>query len=263
MKRVAIVGAAGRMGQVMAEGLAREGDVAVRALVDIAEPARSQDAVVATSLTSLDPSSIDAVVDFSTPDGVVASAAWCAANRVGLVVGTTGLSDAQRELVAQAARSTRVVMAANFAIGAVLAERFAVLAAPYFERAEVIELHHDAKVDAPSGTSLSTARALAAARRAAGRIDLPEPTQRESVEGSRGANVEGVRVHAVRLPGLVAHEEILFGGPGEGLTIRHDSFDRRSFVQGVALALRKMGSEPGLSVGVGEFLTSPTGNFEL
>ena len=254
MKRVAIVGAAGRMGQVMAEGLGRESDLEVRALIDVAPPARSYDAIVATSLESLEASSLDAVVDFSTPEGVLASAAWCAAHGVGLVVGTTGLSDAQRDQVAEAARTTRVVMAPNFALGAVLAERFAVVAAPYFERVEVIELHHDAKVDAPSGTSLSTARALAAARRAAGRAEMAEPTQRHSVEGSRGADVEGVRVHAVRLPGLVAHEEILFGGPGEGLTIRHDSYDRRSFVQGVALALRKMGDAPGLSEGLGEFL---------
>jgi 4-hydroxy-tetrahydrodipicolinate reductase len=254
MKRVGIVGAAGRMGQVMAEGLGRESDLEVRVLIDIASPATTHGAKVATSLADVEPSSLDAVVDFSTPEGVLASAAWCAAHRVGLVVGTTGLSDAQRERVAEAAKSTRVVMAANFALGAVLAERFAVLAAPYFERVEVIELHHDAKVDAPSGTSISTARALAAARRAAGRGDMVEPTQRHSVEGSRGADVEGVRVHAVRLPGLVAHEEILFGGPGEGLTIRHDSYDRRSFVQGVALALRKMGDAPGLSDGVGEFL---------
>ena len=115
-------------------------------------------------------------------------------------------------------------------------------------------MHHDAKVDAPSGTSISTAHLLAAARRAAGLAEMTEPTQRHSVEGSRGADVNGVRVHAVRLPGLVAHEEILFGGPGEGLTIRHDSYDRRSFVQGVALALRGMGDTPGLSVGLDEFL---------
>ena len=254
MKRVALVGAAGRMGQVMAEGLSREDDVEVRALVDLSTPAQSFGAVTAKSLSDVDASSIDVVVDFSAPQGVVESAQWCADHGVGLVVGATGLSDAQRERVADAARMTRVVMAANFALGAVLAERFAVLAAPYFERVEVIELHHDAKVDAPSGTSLATARALAAARRAAGRAEMAEPTQRHSVEGSRGADVDGVRVHAVRLPGLVAHEEILFGGPGEGLTIRHDSYDRRSFVQGVVLALRKMGDAPGLSVGLGEFL---------
>lgn len=254
MKRVAIVGAAGRMGQVMAEGLSLEDDVEVRALVDLSAPPQSVGAVTATSLADLDASSIDVVVDFSSPQGVVESAQWCAANGVGLVVGATGLSDSQRERVIDAARTTRVVMAANFALGAVLAERFAVIAAPYFERVEVIELHHDAKVDAPSGTSLATAHALAAARRAAGRADMSEPTQRHSVEGSRGADVDGVRVHAVRLPGLVAHEEILFGGPGEGLTIRHDSYDRSSFVQGVVLALRKMGDEPGLSEGLGEFL---------
>lgn len=254
MIRVAIVGAAGRMGQVMAEGLGREDDLEVSVLVDVHAPEHDFGAVVVHNLGDVDPAGVDAVVDFSTPEGAVASARWCAQHAVGLVVGTTGLNDDQRAALEAAAATTRVVSAANFAIGAVLAERFAAMAAPYFERVEVIELHHDRKVDAPSGTSLATAHAIAQARRDAGRRAMQDPTQRHSVAGSRGADVEGVKIHAVRLPGLVAHEEILFGGPGEGLTIRHDSYDRASFVQGVALALRSMGRSPGLSVGLSAFL---------
>jgi 4-hydroxy-tetrahydrodipicolinate reductase len=254
MIRVAIVGAAGRMGQVMAEGLSREEDLEVRVLVDVHPPARDFGASVVGGLGEVDPASVDAVVDFSTPAGAVASARWCGEHAVGLVVGTTGLSDEERSALEAAAALTRVVTAANFAIGAVLAERFAAMAAPYFERVEVIELHHDRKVDAPSGTSLATAHAIAQSRRDAGRGAIAETTERHSVAGSRGADVEGVRVHAIRLPGLVAHEEILFGGPGEGLTIRHDSYDRSSFVPGVALALRSMGRTPGLTVGLGAFV---------
>ena len=255
MTRVAIVGAAGRMGQVMAEGLSREEDLVVSVLVDVHAPARDVGALVVESLSQVDPQSIDVVVDFSTPSGTVASTTWCAEHGVALVVGTTGLSDAQRAALESAATTTRVVMAANFALGAVLAERFAAMAAPYFARAEVIELHHDAKVDAPSGTSLATAAAIALSRRKAGRRALDDPTERHVVAGSRGADVDGVKIHAVRLPGLVAHEEILFGGPGEGLTIRHDSYDRSSFVQGVVLALRSMGRAPGLTVGLSTFLS--------
>jgi 4-hydroxy-tetrahydrodipicolinate reductase len=129
-------------------------------------------------------------------------------------------------------------VAANFAIGAVLAERFAAMAAPYFEHVEIIELHHEQKVDAPSGTAIATARAIAGARRAKGRAPIEDPTTRFSVEGARGADVEdGVKVHSVRLSGLVAHQEVLFGSPGEGLTIRHDSYDRESFLPGVAIAV--------------------------
>ncbi len=242
------------MGQVMAEGLGADPEHSVVALVDAHTPARDFGAIIATSLSELDPASVDVVVDFSSPEGVVDSARWCAAHGVGLLVGATGMGEAERDELERAARRTRVVVSANFALGAALAERFAAMAAPYFERVEIIELHHDRKVDAPSGTALATARAVAAARAAAGRALPADVTQRHSVAGSRGADVEGVRVHAVRLPGLVAHEEILLGGPGEGLTIRHDSYDRASFVPGVLVALRAMGSEAGLSVGLGSFL---------
>jgi 4-hydroxy-tetrahydrodipicolinate reductase len=170
---------------------------------------------------------------------------------VALVIGTTGLSTDQQAAVRDASASTAIVMASNFSLGVVLQQRFAAMAAPYFERVEIIELHHDRKVDAPSGTSLSTARAIAEARRRAGLAPLEDPTSRHSIEGTRGGDgADGVRVHAIRLPGLVSHQEVLFGGPGEGLTIRHDSFDRVSFVPGVVLAVRAIGGTPGLTEGI-------------
>jgi 4-hydroxy-tetrahydrodipicolinate reductase len=154
-----------------------------------------------------------------------------------------------------AARSTGVIMASNFSLGAVLSERFAAMAAPYFERVEIIELHHDHKVDAPSGTSVATAQRVRDAREAAGRVSAPEPTQRYTLEGARGANAgSGVRIHSVRLPGLVAHQEILFGSAGEGLTIRHDSYDRVSFVQGVALAVANVDATPRFTWGIDAFI---------
>jgi 4-hydroxy-tetrahydrodipicolinate reductase len=206
-------------------------------------------------LAQLEPRDIDVVVDFSHPDSVVLSAQWCGAHEVGLVIGTTGLSQDQRSAVESAGSSTGVIMASNFSIGAVLSERFAAMAAPYFDRVEIIELHHDKKVDAPSGTSLTAAAGIRAARLAAGRQTPPEPTERCTLESARGADAgDGIRIHSVRLPGLVAHQEILFGGPGEGLTIRHDSFDRTSFVQGVALAVRAVGGLKGFVFGIDEFV---------
>lgn len=255
MKRVAIVGGAGRMGQALAEGLARVSDVAVTALVDVHPPVALFGAHYVAQLRELDSSSIDAVVDFSVPESVVTSAQWCGAHGVPLVIGTTGLSEPERAAVEGASQLTGVVMASNFALGAVLSERFAELAAPFFDRVEIVELHHDRKVDAPSGTALATARAIAAARAEAHREPMSDPTTRHTVAGARGADAgDGVRVHSVRLPGLVAHQEIIFGGPGEGLTIRHDSFDRQSFVQGVALALRHVSAAPALTVGLSSFL---------
>ena len=251
---IAIVGGAGRMGQVMAQGLGSLDEFSVVALVDRVAGPQREDAAWFTSLEQVDASTIDAVVDFSTPEGVVASARWCAQHATALVVGATGLSGADRAALDAAAERTAIVVASNFSIGAVLAERFAAMAAPYFERVEVIELHHDAKVDAPSGTSITTARAIARARERAGRSTAPDPTHRHTVEGARGASVDGVLVHAVRLPGLVAHQEVLFGSPGEGLTIRHDSYDRLSFVGGVAAVLRHLPSGPGLIEGLDRFI---------
>ncbi len=242
------------MGQALGAGLSEAG-YRVIALVDVHEPRELFGARYVATLGELGTDVPDAVIDFSTPDGVVASAGWCAEHGVALVVGTTGLSSDQRRVLEEAATRVGVVVATNFSIGAVLSERFAAMAAPYFERAEIIELHHDKKVDAPSGTSMTTARAIADARRTAGLAALVDPTTRHTIEGARGADAtDGIRIHSVRLPGLVAHQEVLFGAPGEGLTIRHDSFDRQSFVHGVALALEHIDRSPRLIEGISSFI---------
>jgi len=168
-------------------------------------------------------------------------------------VGTTGLGETELDQLreASARRGANLVVAANFAIGAVLLMRFAAQAAPYFEAVEIVELHHDQKVDAPSGTSLATAKAIAEARAAAGLGAPRDPTTTHVLEGARGAKASGeVPIHSVRLPGLVAHEEVLFGSPGQGLTIRHDSYDRLSFMSGVLLAVRAVQGRPGLTLGL-------------
>jgi 4-hydroxy-tetrahydrodipicolinate reductase len=256
VKSLAIVGGAGRMGQVLAQGLSAQDDLVVTALIDVVEPRELFGASYAATLDELDPTGVDAVVEFSSPASVAHSATWCATHAVGLVIGTTGLTNDQRAAVDAAAERTAIIMATNFSVGVVLQERFAKMAAPYFERVEIIELHHDKKADAPSGTSLSTARGIAQARREAGLSALEDPTTHHSAAGARGADgADGIKVHSVRLPGLVSHQEVLFGGPGEGLTIRHDSFDRVSFVHGVVLALRALGATPGLTIGIDSLIT--------
>ena len=250
-----MVGGAGRMGQSLAENLNLIDGLVVSAVVDPREPAHLFGASHFTSLDAMSPTEVDVVVDFSQPDTVVASARWCAKNRRGLVIGTTGLSEAQHAQVTDAASATGIIMAANFSLGAVLSERFAAMAAPYFERVEIIELHHDRKVDAPSGTSITTATRIREARRAAGRVTPEDPTHRFTIDGARGADAgDGVRIHSVRLPGLVAHQEVLFGGAGEGLTIRHDSYDRVSFVQGVAIAVAHVDETPGFTWGIDQLI---------
>ena len=250
-----MVGGAGRMGQALAENLNLIDGLVVSAVVDPRQPEHLFGASHFSSLEDVPPAEIDVVVDFSQPASVVASAQWCAKNHRGLVIGTTGLSDAQLAEVTEASTSTGIIMSANFSLGAVLSERFAAMAAPYFERVEIIELHHDRKVDAPSGTSITTASRIREARRAAGRLTPEEPTRRFTLEAARGADAgEGVRIHSVRLPGLVAHQEVLFGSAGEGLTIRHDSYDRVSFVQGVAIALAHVDETPGFTWGIDELI---------
>ncbi len=255
MKSLAIVGGAGRMGQALAEGLSSLEDITVTALVDHHEPRERFGAHYATSLDELDPTSVDVVIDFSSPEGVLHSAQWCETHGVALVVGATGLGDEVRRALGATATRVGVVVASNFSVGAVLSERFAAMAAPYFERVEIVELHHDRKVDAPSGTSIATATAIAEARRHAGLSTLDDPTMRHTIDGARGAvGADGIKIHSVRLPGLVAHQEILFGSAGEGLTIRHDSFDRQSFVHGVALAAIAIGVTPQLHDGIASLI---------
>jgi 4-hydroxy-tetrahydrodipicolinate reductase len=250
MKSLAINGGAGRMGQMLADGLLGAG-FTIAFLVDVHEPSQLFGATYAASWVDVEPSKVDVVVDFSSPEGVVSAAKWCSTNGVALVVGTTGLTIEQRGEVEQASTTVGVVIASNYSIGAVLSEKFAAMAAPYFDRVEIIEMHHDKKADAPSGTSIAAAQAIANAREVAHMEPMVDPTVRHTHAGARGAEtVGGIKIHSVRLPGLVAHQEILFGGPGEGLTIRHDSFDRVSFVQGVALAVHAVNANPQLIDGI-------------
>lgn len=255
MKSLAIVGGAGRMGQALGEGLSKLEQFRVVTLIDEHEPRELHGANYLPSIDQLDPTTVEVVIDFSSPEGVTKSATWCGSHGVALVVGATGLGADQRKALEHAATSVGVVVASNFSVGAVLSERFAAMAAPYFERVEIVELHHDKKADAPSGTSIATALAIAEARRHGGLGHLEDPTTRLTIDGARGANAaDGVQIHSVRLPGLVAHQEILFGSAGEGLTIRHDSFDRQSFVHGVALAALAIGPTPQLLDGIASLI---------
>lgn len=194
----------------------------------------------------------EVMVDFTEPDAVMANVQAAVELGIHCVVGTSGFDDAKLETVRgllTAHPSLGVVIAPNFALGAVLLMRFAREAAEHFESVEVIELHHPNKLDAPSGTAQHTASAIATARRARGIADSPDATTSGAPE-ARGTSVDGVRVHSVRLRGLVAHEEVLFGNAGEQLTLRHDSFDRVSFMPGVLLAVRSVTSRPGLTIGL-------------
>jgi 4-hydroxy-tetrahydrodipicolinate reductase len=202
---------------------------------------------VAERLSALLAAGAEVVVDFSRPEATAAAAEGLLPEGVHLVSGTTGLpAEVMDELAAQAGKADHgnVVWAPNFALGAVLAMHFAAVAGRFYPAAEVIELHHQGKADAPSGTALRTARAIAAARPGDQRAGT------ESVPGVRGGEVDGVRVHSVRLPGLVAHQEVIFGGQGEVLTLRHDSLERSSFMPGVLLAVRAVATRPGLTVGL-------------
>ncbi|SDS00934.1 4-hydroxy-tetrahydrodipicolinate reductase [Microlunatus soli] len=195
------------------------------------------------------------VVDFTRPDVVMDNLDWCIERGIHAVVGTTGFTadrlDALRAKLDGSA--TGVLIAANFSIGAVLTMHFAEQAAAFYESAEIVELHHPNKADAPSGTATATASRIAAGRTAAGLAEVPDATS-TGLDGARGAVVDGIHVHGVRLRGLVAHQEVLFGAEGETLTIRHDSLDRSSFMPGVIAAIRGIGDRPGLTIGIEEIL---------
>ncbi|MDP9094739.1 MAG: 4-hydroxy-tetrahydrodipicolinate reductase [Actinomycetota bacterium] len=192
------------------------------------------------------------LVDFTHPDVVMDNVRFAVDQGIHAVVGTTGFTDERLDTIRTwlaDAPAVGVLIAPNFGIGAVLSMRFAQLAAPFYESAEVIELHHPSKVDAPSGTALRTAQLIAEARAGAGLGAVPDATS-HSIGGARGAEIDGVRVHALRIAGLVAHQEVVLGTEGETLTIRHDSLDRSSFMPGVLLAVRQISSRPGLTVGL-------------
>jgi len=198
----------------------------------------------------------DVVVDFTTPDIVMDHLHWCIDQNINVVVGTSGFTESRYERVRQWLAhkpELGVVIAPNFAVGAVLMMEFAATAARWFDSVEVVEMHHPQKVDAPSGTALRTAEMVAAARAEAGLTGMPDATKEELL-GARGTDVNGVRVHSLRATGLVAHQEVLLGTNGETLTIRHDSYDRKAFMPGVLLAVRAVVARPGLTVGLGPLL---------
>jgi 4-hydroxy-tetrahydrodipicolinate reductase len=207
-------------------------------------------------LTDLMAAKAEVAVDLTRPDAVMANLQFCVENGIHAVVGTSGFDDERlatlRGWLADAP-GVGVLVAPNFAVGAVLMMRFAEQAARFFESVEIVELHHPDKADAPSGTARRTAEVVAAARRDAGLGPMPDATA-TALDGARGARVEGVPVHSVRARGLVAHQEVILGTPGETLTIRHDSYDRESFMPGVLLGIREVGSRPGLTVGLDALL---------
>lgn len=243
--RVAVLGAAGRMGRQVCAAVGEAEGLTLAARLDIGD-----------DIAALAPGAVDVAVDFTTPDVVMSNLAHCISAGIHTVVGTTGFTasrlDEVRAMLA-VNPSVGCVIAPNFGIGAVLMMRFAAMAAPWFESVEIVELHHPDKADAPSGTAARTAELIGQARRDAGVPDSPDATA-SSLPGARGATIDGVSVHAVRLRGLVAHQEVLFGQAGETLTIRHDSFDRVSFMPGVVLAVRQAPSRPGLTIGLEHLL---------
>ena len=253
MIRVGVVGAAGRMGTAVVAAVTDAQDLALGALIDPSLPSGEREVMVAGTIESLPDGVVDVVVDFTVADAARQHLAPALRRGIHAVVGTTGLGEDDLKELARASEEGggNCLVAPNFAIGAVLAMQFARQAARYFKGVEIIELHHDAKIDAPSGTALSTARAIAEARGLAGQEEPHDPTTSLVLDGARGGKgAGGISIHSVRLPGLVAHEEILFGNPGEGLSIRHDSFDRSSFMGGVLLAIREIADRPGVTLGL-------------
>jgi 4-hydroxy-tetrahydrodipicolinate reductase len=242
--KVGVLGARGKMGAQVCAAVEAAPDLELVAGVDAGddrEPLRAA----------------EVVVDFTVPSVVMENLQWCLQEGLSVVIGTTGFDAERLDIVRgwmREAPSSGVLIAPNFGIAAVLMMRFASLAARWFESAEIVELHHPGKADAPSGTSRRTAELIAEARAEAGLpVSGPDATT-VSLPGARGADVFGVPVHAIRLAGLVAHQEVLFGTAGETLTIRHDSLDRESFMPGVLLAVRAVTERPGLTLGIEELL---------
>jgi 4-hydroxy-tetrahydrodipicolinate reductase len=240
-----VLGAQGKVGSEVCRAVEASDDLELVCRIDEGD-----------SLDGLVAAGAEAVVDFTHPDVVMDNLRFCVEHGIHAVVGTTGFDQGRLDTLAgwlSDAPGVGVLVAPNFSIGAVLMMRFAATAAPFYESVEIVELHHPDKADAPSGTARRTAEMVAAARRDAGSAPMPDATS-TGLEGARGADVEGVRVHGLRIRGLVAHQEVILGGPGETLTIRHDSLDRASFTPGVLTGLRAIGDRPGLTVGLEHLL---------
>ncbi|WP_427016990.1 4-hydroxy-tetrahydrodipicolinate reductase [Pseudarthrobacter sp. P1] len=243
--RVAVLGANGRMGRAAVKAVGDAPDLELVAALGRGD-----------SLQTVLDAKADVIVDLTVPASTEANVSFAVEHNIHAVVGTTGWNAerlATLTTLLAAHPHTGVLIAPNFALGSVLATSFAAKAAKYFDSVEIIELHHPNKVDAPSGTALRTAQLVAAARAAAGTPAAPDATE-TAMDGARGASVDGIPVHSVRLAGLVAHQEVLLGSMGEQLTIRHDSFNHESFMPGVLLGVRTVGSRPGLTVGLDGYL---------
>ena len=245
MIKVGVLGARGRMGAEVVKAVTEANDLELVAALDLGD-----------SLDQLVSKGAQVVVDFTTPDSVMANLEFLISNGISAVVGTTGFDDsrvAKVKSLSAANPKVGVLIAPNFAIGAVLMMEFATKAAKYFDSAEIIELHHPNKVDAPSGTASRTAELMTQARKDAGLGAMPDATN-SGIAAARGGNVGDIPVHSIRLRGLIAHQEVLLGGLGETLTIRHDSLDRVGFMPGVLLGVRKVISNPGLTFGLEKFM---------
>jgi 4-hydroxy-tetrahydrodipicolinate reductase len=244
MIKVGVLGARGRMGSEVVKAITEASDLELVAALDLGD-----------SLDALVSKGAQVVVDFTTPDSVMANLEFLISKNIHAVIGTTGFDDVRIAKIKSLLASSKsgVLIAPNFAIGAVLMMEFATKAAKYFESAEIIELHHPNKVDAPSGTAARTAELMSKSRKEAGLAPMPDATT-SSLDGARGATVGDIPVHSVRLRGLVAHQEVLLGGIGETLSIRHDSIDRVGFMPGVLLGVRQVVSHPGLTFGLENFM---------
>jgi 4-hydroxy-tetrahydrodipicolinate reductase len=253
------------MGQTVCRAVADADDLALVAAIDISQVGRSIgpligrpkiDVPVSDELDRLLEARVEVAVDFTHPDVVMDDVRWCIGHAIDVVVGTSGIGEDDlaeiARLLEEEGGESNVVVASNFALGAVLMQRFSAVAARFFPAVEIVELHHDQKADAPSATAAATAKRLIEERASAYRGPATE-----SLAGVRGGDVEGVRIHSVRLPGLVAHQEVIFGGQGQTLTIRHDSVDRGSFMPGVLMAIRAVVTRPGLTVGLEPLLDLP------
>jgi 4-hydroxy-tetrahydrodipicolinate reductase len=258
--KVGVFGAGGRMGTMVCRTVVEDPDLDLVAAVDphyagielrTATGVDLPGLLISPGPDGLAAAGAEVAVDFTHLDAARENLRWCAAHGVHAVVGTTGFTDDDYEEVRALFTRSNCLIAPNFAVGAVLMMRFAELAAPYFDTAEIVELHHDQKADAPSGTAMLTARRMAAASGEWG----DDPTRTEVVASARGGDGPGgIRVHSVRLRGLVAHQEVLLGTTGQTLTIRHDSYDRSSFMPGVLLAIKAVATRPGLTIGLDPLL---------
>ncbi len=252
MIKVGVIGAAGRMGATVCNAVAADPDLELVAVVDPGSPGSTTHGLtIAKELRALADAHVDVAVDFTVADASRVTLPWLAMHSIHAVVGTTGFTQTDFDTFKQSFTNSNCIIAANFAIGAVLMMRFAEMASPFFDTAEIIEIHHDAKADSPSGTAVATAQRMAAASSDWAK----DPTMHEAIPGARGAKgPANIPIHAVRMRGVVANQEVILGTQSQTLTIRHDTIDRASFMPGVVLACKKIAEHKGLTLGLDSFL---------